>query len=133
MAMSKSLQIKVPLSPTQVAPVSIWTKRLNESAVLRMDEVKVVGDDLCANAYDLSEVLRVANESESNEFDLFKLRAKAIRSIVDSIQRRRNPVTIRNLRNALADVERARIGALAGSELQMKNESKSDDFFEVVH
>lgn len=133
---NSALHIKITLSPSQVAAVTMWAARLNRSTLPRMDQVTVLGCELHANAYDLTEVLRVADERESNEFDLFRLKTAAIRSIEESMQRRKNPVTIRNLKIALSDLKRTRVGDLTDTDLRARDhqqEQEVDDFSEVVH
>jgi len=84
--MWKEYDIEIPLASTQLSTVKRWVSQFNREQTVLVANPKVCGEKLQMNAADVSTFLAYfANPSQSNEFDVFRLKAAAVSKLHELI------------------------------------------------
>ena len=111
--------MKIKLSPSLREPVHTWVKRFNENSI-GLRSAEQIDDVLLLNPFDISEIIKLSNESESSQLDAQRFKKIAIESIKAAIVRCRSEFSKKNLLNALEMAVAAKPGEF--SNLNIKDE-----------
>ncbi len=88
------LDLEISLSPSQVEPVKKWIQGFLSKDGHRFVEPVLENNILKINSSDFVNLLDQTNASDSNEFDLFRLKASALKAIAQAGARKRDPLLV---------------------------------------
>jgi hypothetical protein len=103
-------QIKISLTKTQLSPVEKWAYKFNHSGLNRFSDAVVINSKLEIDAMHLGDFIRMADESQSNQLDVHRLKAQAIKQVTASLKRRTTKFSVRGLQAILKELQEVQIG-----------------------
>jgi hypothetical protein len=102
--------IKISVTSSQLSPVEKWAYKFNNSSLNRFSDAVVINSKLEIDAMHLCDFLRIANESESNQFDVHRLKTQVIMQVTASLKRRTTKFSIRGLQAILEELREVQVG-----------------------
>jgi hypothetical protein len=124
--------IKIKLSPSLREPVQTWVNRFNENGI-GLRSAEQIDDVLVVSPFDVSEIIKLSNESESSQLDAMRFKKIALDSINTAIASCRSEFSKKNLLNALEMAVAAKIGEFIKIDLSVeRSPTKTGDRFRQV-
>ena len=104
------LDLKIPLSPSQIRPVRIWVRRFVALEEHWVRYPKIKHNLLTISAICFPFFMAYVNASDSNEFDIRSLRVKGERAIEELLMMTMSPSARRSYEQALDNLQTIKTG-----------------------
>lgn len=127
MSRSPTPTLRIEITPSIKLAVERWCERFIAADLHWWDEPKLDCTTLVINSFDVPNFLRTANELESSQMDVHRLKRAAISALDAALARARSTTTKNALRHARTWVEEAPLGEWQGNPIREERKKRSSN------